>query len=107
MEMDRKLEKIGKAFRIEGDYLGYEKIKVGNVNQTYKVTYRQPDGSPKSYIVQRVNTYAFRQPEELMHTRTSSRSISAPRSRRGWRCIFTTRKNAKLSSTMRRAASGA
>ena len=67
MEMDEKLEKIGKAFRIEGDYLGYEKIKVGNVNQTYKVTYRQPDGSPKSYIVQRVNTYAFRQPEELMH----------------------------------------
>ena len=38
--MDRKLEKIGKAFRIEGDCLGYEKIKVGNVNQTYKVTYR-------------------------------------------------------------------
>ena len=67
MEMDKKLEEIGRAFRIEGDYLGYEKIKVGNVNQTYKVTYRQPDGSPKNYIVQRVNTYAFRQPEELMH----------------------------------------
>ena len=32
--MDRKLEKIGKAFRIEGGYLGYEKIKVGNGNQT-------------------------------------------------------------------------
>lgn len=67
MEMDKKLEEIGRAFRIEGDYLGYEKIKVGNVNQTYKVTYRQPDGSPKHYIVQRVNTYAFRRPEELMH----------------------------------------
>ena len=67
MDMDQKLKKIGQAFRIEGDYLGYEQIKVGNVNQTYKVTYRQPDGSPKNYIVQRVNTYAFRQPEELMH----------------------------------------
>ena len=67
MEMDQKLEKIGKAFRIEGDYLGCEKIKVGNVNQTYKVTYRQRSGTMKSYIVQRVNTYAFRQPEELMH----------------------------------------
>ena len=67
MEMDKKLEEIGRAFRIEGDYLGYEKIKVGNVNQTYKVTYRWGDGSLKSYIVQRVNTYAFRRPEELMH----------------------------------------
>lgn len=67
MDMDQKLEKIGKAFRIEGDYAGYEKIKVGNVNQTYKVTYRREDGSLKSYIVQRVNTYAFHQPEELMH----------------------------------------
>ena len=67
MEMDKKLEKIGQAFRIEGDYLGYEKIKVGNVNQTYKVTYRREDGSLKNYIVQRVNTYAFRQPEQLMH----------------------------------------
>ena len=67
MEMDKKLEKIGRSFRIEGDYVGYEKIKVGNVNQTYKVTYRREDGSLKSYIVQRVNTYAFRQPEQLMH----------------------------------------
>lgn len=67
MEINEKLKKIGQGFRIEGDYVGYEKIKVGNVNQTYKVTYRQPDGSPKHYIVQRVNTYAFRRPEELMH----------------------------------------
>ena len=67
MEMDKKLKEIGQAFRIEGDYVGYEKIKAGNVNQTYKVTYRRVDGSLKNYIVQRVNTYAFRQPEELMH----------------------------------------
>ena len=67
MEINEKLEKIGQAFCIEGDYVGYEKIMAGNVNQTYKVTYRWGDGSLKSYIVQRVNTCAFRQPEELMH----------------------------------------
>ena len=67
MEINEKLKKIGQGFRIEGDYVGYEKIKVGNVNQTYKVTYRRADGSLKNYIVQRVNTYAFRRPEELMH----------------------------------------
>lgn len=67
MEIDEKLEKIGRAFRIAGDYVGCEKIKIGNVNRTYKVTYRRPDGSLKNYIVQRVNTYAFREPEKLMH----------------------------------------
>ena len=67
MEINEKLEKIGQAFCIEGVYVGYEKIKAGNVNQTYKVTYRRADGSLKNYIVQRVNTYAFRQPEELLH----------------------------------------
>ena len=67
MEFDNKLRKICEAFRIEGEYLRYEHIKVGNVNQTYKVTYRTPEGNIKQYIVQRVNTYAFRQPEQLMH----------------------------------------
>ena len=30
--MDKKPEKVGQAFHIEGDYVGFEKIKVGNVN---------------------------------------------------------------------------
>lgn len=67
MEIDSKLKQICQGFRIEGEYIGCEHIKVGNVNQTYKVTFRNPDGRWKSYIVQRVNTYAFRNPEQLMH----------------------------------------
>ena len=43
-----------------------EEIKVGNVNRTYKVTCRQDGGRAKSYIVQRINTYAFRQPVLVM-----------------------------------------
>lgn len=66
-----KLQEVAKAFRIEGTYLSYEDIKIGNVNQTYKITYLQstrqyPEGRPKSFIVQRVNTYAFRKPDQLM-----------------------------------------
>ena len=30
--MDKKLEKVVQAFHIEGDYVGFEKIKVDNVN---------------------------------------------------------------------------
>lgn len=67
MEINAKLKQICDGFRIEGEYIGCEHIKVGNVNQTYKVTFRNPEGRWKSYIVQRVNTYAFRNPEQLMH----------------------------------------
>ena len=64
--MDGKLRHVCDEFRIEGTYQSYEEIKVGNVNRTYKVNYLQPDGTPKSYLVQSVNTYVFRQPELMM-----------------------------------------
>ena len=60
MELETKLQQICDAFRITGEYTGYEHIKAGNVNDTYKVFFRKPDNPNKAYIVQRVNTYAFR-----------------------------------------------
>jgi len=67
VELEAKLKQICDAFRITGEYTGYEHIKAGNVNDTYKVFFRKPDNPCKAYIVQRVNTYAFRKPEQLMH----------------------------------------
>lgn len=61
-----KLQEICTAFRIPGKLLSYEEIKMGNVNRTYKVNFLQPDGSEKSYMVQRINTYAFKEPEKVM-----------------------------------------
>lgn len=66
MDLYTKLKEISECFRIEGTYLGYETIQVGNVNKTYEVRFRMPDGSPKSFLIQNVNTYAFRHPVELM-----------------------------------------
>ena len=69
-DIARKLLKVGEAFRIPGPFFSYEEIKMGNVNHTYKVNYIRDDGSGmakiKSYLVQRVNTYAFQKPLELM-----------------------------------------
>lgn len=69
-ETARKLLRVGEAFRIQGPFFSYEEIKVGNVNHTYKVNYIRDDGTGmariKSYLVQRVNTYAFQRPVELM-----------------------------------------
>ena len=64
--MKDKLLHVCRAFRIEYDMISYEEIKVGLVNQTYKVNFLKPDGMEKSYIVQSINTYAFKQPELIM-----------------------------------------
>lgn len=59
------LQKAGALFGIEGEYVGFEQIKTGNINQTYLVTYNR-DGEEKKYIIQKVNTYVFKNPEGVM-----------------------------------------
>lgn len=66
VDLFNKLREVCELFRIEGTFLGYETIQVGNVNKTYEVKFLLPDGTNKSFLVQNVNTYAFRQPVELM-----------------------------------------
>ena len=66
MDLYQKLEEVSRQFRIEGEYVGYETIQTGNVNHTYRVKFIRPNGEPKSYLVQNVNTYAFRDPVSLM-----------------------------------------
>ena len=62
---DSKLKSIGALFNLEGEYLSHEVIKTGNINQTYLVKYWR-DGEEKPYIIQRVNTYVFKNPENVM-----------------------------------------
>ena len=66
MDLHQKLLEVSRLFRIDYEYLGYETIQMGNVNRTYKVNFMLPEGKPKSFLVQNVNTYAFRHPVELM-----------------------------------------
>lgn len=61
-----QLQQVCKAFQIKGTYEGYEEIKVGNVNRTYRVKFAGLDSMPKYYIVQAVNTFVFNKPEEVM-----------------------------------------
>ena len=66
MDLYEKLLEVCRLFRIDYEYLGYETIQMGNVNRTYKVNFMLPEGKPKSFLVQNVNTYAFRNPVGLM-----------------------------------------
>ena len=65
-----KLQQVGEGFHLRGPFFSYEEVSQGNVNRTYKANYIRDDGTGmaviKSYLVQRVNTYAFRNPVQLM-----------------------------------------
>jgi thiamine kinase-like enzyme len=66
----RKLLRVGEAFHLPGPFFSYEEVSQGNVNRTYKVNYIRDDGTGmaqiKPYLMQRVNTYAFKNPIQLM-----------------------------------------
>ena len=72
LNLQEKLQQVCKEFCIRGEFRSYEEIKVGNVNKTYKVNFsRLDDKNPgkmkdKSYIVQSINTYAFKNPIRVM-----------------------------------------
>ncbi|MBR4361012.1 MAG: aminoglycoside phosphotransferase family protein [Clostridia bacterium] len=65
LETRNTLARIGDAFGLPGEPLEWTEIKQGNVNTTYRGTY-QCRGEKRDYLFQRVNTYVFRHPEELM-----------------------------------------
>ncbi|MBQ7488040.1 MAG: aminoglycoside phosphotransferase family protein [Clostridia bacterium] len=69
-ETARKLLQVGQAFHLPGPFFSYEEILNGNVNRTYKVNYVSDDGTGmaalQSYLVQKINSYAFRNPDVLM-----------------------------------------
>ena len=60
------LESICRVFGLEGDFIDYEIITIGNINKTYKVTYHNPDGREQFYILQKINNYVFKDPVKIM-----------------------------------------
>lgn len=66
MDLFQKLAEVCKEFCIDGTFVGYETIQAGNVNKTYEAKFILPDGTPKSFLVQNVNTYVFKNPIQVM-----------------------------------------
>lgn len=66
IDLKQALQNVCESFRIKGTFFDYEELKVGNINKTYRVAYRQDDGSLKSYIVQKINTNVFKDPVAVM-----------------------------------------
>ncbi|MBP0966688.1 MAG: hypothetical protein J5722_03550, partial [Oscillospiraceae bacterium] len=65
--MFETIRKIGTAFRLPGTPDTFDIITNGNINTTYRVTYRTDEGGTKTYIFQRINTVVFSNPVQIMH----------------------------------------
>lgn len=63
--MNDLFKSIGQHFNLEGDLISYERITNGNVNATYKVSFRK-DNQINDYLFQKINVVAFHRPEEIM-----------------------------------------
>lgn len=63
--MNKKIENVCRKFGITGEYSSFELVTNGHINTTYKVYFIR-DGEIKDYILQRINTYVFKNPVEVM-----------------------------------------
>ena len=66
MNVDDALRAMIERFEFEGRFAACEEIVVGHVNRTYRLSFAQPDGSTRDYVLQRINTFAFRKPGQVM-----------------------------------------
>ncbi|MBO5362724.1 MAG: hypothetical protein J6A46_00175, partial [Clostridia bacterium] len=64
MDQERILEVLSR-FAISGEYSHCEILNSGHINETYKVFFIR-NGELKDYILQRVNTYVFKDPVAVM-----------------------------------------
>ena len=56
---------VCRQFRIPGELASVELITRGHINTTYKVTFEN-GGVFKSYVLQKINTYVFKNPVKIM-----------------------------------------
>ena len=60
------IEEICDMFSLNGKFTGYKKINNGHVNSTFTLFFEE-NGKVAKYVLQKVNTEAFKNPEGLMN----------------------------------------
>ena len=64
--MNHDISPVVKRFQFAGECLDVRPYGAGHIHDTYVVCFRSPDGTIPRYILQRLNTAVFQQPERLM-----------------------------------------
>ncbi len=67
---EQQILEVCRRFHLQGDYRSYEQVNSGHINSTYRVYFFR-DGQMKDYILQRVNTYVFKDPYSVMENISS------------------------------------
>ncbi|MBR3885005.1 MAG: phosphotransferase [Clostridia bacterium] len=67
--MEKELIELCKAFNIEGEFDSIEVINNGHINSTFLVRFIE-NGKIKEYVLQKINKYVFKQPENVMENIT-------------------------------------
>ena len=62
---ETKVLEVLSRFAIAGEYSHFEVINSGHINETYRAYFIR-NGELKDYILQRVNTYVFKNPVAMM-----------------------------------------
>lgn len=65
LSLNKTFEEICHAFRLKGEFFGYNVIKSGNINDTYTVHTDGLEGG-RTYLVQRINHNVFLSPEKII-----------------------------------------
>ena len=63
--MNEDLKTIINSFEIPGEAVSFKAITDGHINSTYKITVNE-NGETKKYLLQKINTFVFKNPDALM-----------------------------------------
>ncbi len=66
MTIDSSLRSVIDSFALSGEPVEVEEIKTGHINRTYRVRCREASGAARDYVLQRINSFAFKKPAEVM-----------------------------------------
>ncbi len=66
MHPELDFDKIVSHFKFKGEFIRAEQIESGHINDTCIAYFRQVDGTTLRYILQRINHFVFKKPEQVM-----------------------------------------
>lgn len=66
MQPSFNIEEIIQNFYLQGEYIGFYVISEGHINNTFVLEFKDDNESIVYYLLQRINTNVFKNPDELM-----------------------------------------
>lgn len=66
MNISDSLKAVIGGFAFPGTLAACDAISTGHINATYRLRFALPGGGARDYVLQRINTYVFKKPDEVM-----------------------------------------